>query len=95
MIRPALGKTAVSRQFLPLSIRLLPLSIRNLAASILPWKSYQQLRNILHVMDCYSEEVFEAKKKALAKGDEAVMRQIGQGKDIMSILSMRERIIIL
>ena len=32
-------------------------------------------------------EVFEAKKKALEEGDEAVTQQIGQGKDFMSILS--------
>ena len=32
-------------------------------------------------------EIFEAKKKALEEGDEAVAQQIGQGKDFMSILS--------
>ena len=32
-------------------------------------------------------EIFEAKKKALEEGDEAVTQQIGQGKDFMSILS--------
>ena len=32
-------------------------------------------------------EIFESKKKALEEGDEAVTRQISQGKDFMSILS--------
>ena len=33
-----------------------------------------------------SVEILEAKKKALAGGDDALERQIAQGKDIMSIL---------
>jgi hypothetical protein len=38
-------------------------------------------------MDKTSREVFEEKKKALATGDEAVAKQVSEGKDIMSILS--------
>ena len=34
-----------------------------------------------------SVAIYEAKKAALARGDEAVTRQIGEGKDLMSILS--------
>ena len=37
-------------------------------------------------MDRTSTEVFEQKKKALQAGDEAVTKQVGEGKDIMSIL---------
>ena len=33
-----------------------------------------------------SVEIVESKKKALAGGDDALERQIAQGKDIMSIL---------
>jgi len=34
----------------------------------------------------FSVKVYEDKKRALEEGDEAVMRQLGQGKDILSIL---------
>ena len=34
-----------------------------------------------------SEEIYESKKQALEAGDEVVTKQIGHGKDIMSILS--------
>lgn len=34
-----------------------------------------------------SQEIYEEKKKALADGDEALIIKVGQGKDIMSILS--------
>ncbi len=33
-----------------------------------------------------SVEIFEAKKRALGEGDEAVERQVAMGKDVMSIL---------
>lgn len=38
-------------------------------------------------MDETSKEVFNHKKMALMKGDDAVVHQIGEGNDIISILS--------
>lgn len=54
---------------------------------ILPWKNLHAIRDIADVFHNTSVEIFEAKKKALEEGDEAVTQQIGQGKDIMSVLS--------
>jgi len=34
-----------------------------------------------------SAQIYEMKKSALQNGDEASLRQVGEGKDIMSILS--------
>ena len=33
-----------------------------------------------------SVEVFESKKRALAAGDQALKEQVGEGKDLMSVL---------
>lgn len=46
-------------------------------------------------MDRTSTEVLANKRAALAQGDEAVMKQIGQGKDIMSILRTCQSLLIL
>lgn len=54
---------------------------------LLPWKSLHEIRDIVDVLHKTTVEIFEAKKKALEEGDEAVAQQIGQGKDFMSILS--------
>lgn len=54
--------------------------------NILPWKSLHQLRDTVDIMDKTSCEVFDAKKRDLLLGDDAVLEQIAQGKDIMSIL---------
>lgn len=54
---------------------------------VLPWKSIRKLRDIIDIMHNTSTEIFDAKKKALEEGNEAVSKQVGQGKDILSILS--------
>ncbi|KAE9391070.1 cytochrome P450 [Gymnopus androsaceus JB14] len=54
-------------------VKLLSAKTRTLLMNAVPWKA-------IH-------EVYEEKKRALEEGDEAVTRQLGQGKDILSILS--------
>ncbi|KAF8962738.1 cytochrome P450 [Flammula alnicola] len=59
---------------------------RRFLVNVVPWKSLHELRDIVDVLHATSVEIYESKKKALREGDEAVARQIGQGKDILSIL---------
>lgn len=40
-----------------------------------------------NTMDEMSRNIFYEKKAALKKGDDSVVHQIGEGRDIMSILS--------
>jgi predicted solute-binding protein len=54
---------------------------------IFPWQGLHDARDIIDVMDKTCKEILEEKKQALAAGDEALSGKIGQGKDIMSILS--------
>lgn len=61
---------------------------RRFLMDLLPWKSLHNIRDISDLFHKTSLEILEDKRRALAEGDEAVERQIGQGKDIMSILSM-------
>jgi len=53
---------------------------------ILPWKNLRRIRDIADIMYNTSVDILEEKKQALQNGDKAVLQQIGQGKDIMSIL---------
>lgn len=53
---------------------------------MLPIKTLHKLRDIIDTMHETSVEILESKKKALEEGDEAVALQVGQGKDILSIL---------
>lgn len=52
---------------------------------IIPWKKIHQLRDMVDAMHQTSLDIFEAKKKALEKGEGAFEAR-GGGKDIMSIL---------
>lgn len=49
-----------------------------------PWADLQKLKDIVNTMDSHSVAVYQKKKDALAKGDDAEM--FGEGKDIMSVL---------
>ena len=54
---------------------------------MIPHAKLQKMKRIVDVMKNGATELFEMKKKALQAGDEATVQQIGEGKDIMSVLS--------
>jgi len=60
---------------------------RRCILNLIPWKPLHELRDISDVIHNTAVEIINSKKRALKDGDEAVARQIGQGKDILSILS--------
>ncbi|THH11078.1 hypothetical protein EW146_g8172 [Bondarzewia mesenterica] len=76
----------IALEFLPWLMRTGTSAFRRAVAEKTPWEDVQRLVNIVDIMDNTSREVFENKKTALEKGDEAVVHQIGEGKDIMSVL---------
>lgn len=41
---------------------------------------------MVDILESQSKEILTAKRVALAHGEDAVVRQVGEGKDIMSIL---------
>ena len=53
-----------------------------------PFETVQKIKYITDIMDQRSKEIFYAKKAALQAGEETVLQQVGEGKDIMSILRM-------
>ncbi|KAK7466376.1 hypothetical protein VKT23_005100 [Stygiomarasmius scandens] len=59
---------------------------RRFLIKLFPVQSVHEVRDMADYMWALSEEIYESKKRALAEGDEAVMNQIGHGRDIMSIL---------
>ena len=77
----------ISAFLLPRVSRIGPASFRRWAVNILPWKTAHDVRDIIDVLHNTSVEIFESKLAALAQGDKVLADQIGQGKDIMSILS--------
>ena len=53
---------------------------------LLPFKALHKQMENARMMRSKAREIFEQKKRALELGDEAVKQQVGEGKDIMSVL---------
>jgi hypothetical protein len=84
--RSTIFKVSVARKFLPFLINVGPLYLRRFVAKIFPWKALKEICSIVDVMDETSMKVFEDKKRTLSKGDDAVLHQVGEGRDIVSIV---------
>ena len=58
-----------------------------------PHEGVQRIKAIIDTIHKRSLEIYRSKQRALELGDEAVVKQVGEGKDIMSILSESPRLL--
>ena len=63
-------------------------AIRKVVAQHLPTKNMREMKRLVDTMHDKCSEIYHSKKVALQKNDDAVTAQMGEGKDILSILSM-------
>jgi hypothetical protein len=54
---------------------------------ILPWPSLNRLIDLAEILNANARGIYETKKRLLELGDDATVKQIGDGKDIVSVLS--------
>jgi len=84
------GPTNISlflpREFLPYVVNIGSPKFRRAVVDALPWTSLQELKGVIDKLHSISKEIFDAKVAAFENGDEFVAHQVGQGKDIMSVL---------
>jgi len=84
--RPNLQKLNILRRCIPYVYKIGPAWFRRLVMHYFPVKQVRVIKSIVDAMSESSTSIYRAKKAALEKGDEAVVRQVGEGKDIMSVL---------
>jgi hypothetical protein len=72
---------------MPTIARLGTLQFRRFLVENSPLKSVKDLKVVIDTFYNTSVEIYEAKKHAFQQGNEELATQIGQGKDIISILS--------
>ncbi|KAI0760477.1 cytochrome P450 [Fomes fomentarius] len=84
--QPALVENQMVRRLLPYLPEIGSASFRGKIVDLIPHRGVQKMKAVVDVMHRRTVEIYNAKKLALEKGDEAVTRQVGEGKDIMSIL---------
>ncbi|KAJ3990231.1 cytochrome P450 [Lentinula detonsa] len=84
---PVLTRLAFARFYiLPLTMKLFPKHVRVFLMNAIPWKALHDVRDMVNYMHELSVDIYKEKKRALEEGDEAVIRQIGKGKDLLSIM---------
>lgn len=77
----------VWRSLLAYVVPYVSVSIRRAVAPYLLIPYWSKMRSIVNTMDIYLMEILNGKRRALEKGDEALMHEIGEGRDVMSVLS--------
>lgn len=82
-----MSELQIWREILPYAVAYIPLPIRRVLAPYLPIPLWGRMRSIVDAMDTQSTNIFNNKRNAFEKGDEAILYQVGEGRDIMSILS--------
>ncbi len=65
---------------------MIPVPLRRKVAEWLPHENFQKFRKIVDTMHDQSVHIYREKRAALERGDEALKQQVGEGKDLMSIL---------
>ena len=84
--RPLLFKLDLFLRFLPQAVKIGSPAFRRKVVEILPSKSIQQLVSIIDTIETQSRGILQRKRKALEGGEKTAQAQIGNGKDIMSVL---------
>ena len=84
--RPNLFITNTFRNFINFAVKIGSPQLRRVLIDISQIRALRALKNISDTLNTRSEEIFRMKKTMLESGDENAVHQVGEGKDIMSIL---------
>ncbi|KAL5492757.1 hypothetical protein ACEPAI_4204 [Sanghuangporus weigelae] len=79
-------KTEFPRRFLPWLVKLGPPAFRRKVLEFVPSKPIKELIGTTDKLDNYSKSIYEESKRASEKGDKEVLKRVGMGKDILSVL---------
>ena len=85
--RSAISSLAVYRSLFPYVYSMFHPKFLKLVGRMLPWPKLNELMDIAETLNAEARRVYETKKKLLELGDDATVKQVGEGKDILSILS--------
>ncbi|KAI0055540.1 cytochrome P450 [Artomyces pyxidatus] len=85
---PTISTLQIFRPFFPLISRW-PSWLLRFGANFVPLPMVHNIIRVTDIMHRYTKEVFDAKKALLEKGDGLFQQQLGEGKDIISVLMQR------
>ncbi|KAI0697071.1 cytochrome P450 [Cerioporus squamosus] len=82
----ATNALGVARAILGPFVLIGPAWLRRTIVEVIPNAKVQRMKKIVDTMYQRSTDIVNEKKEAMKKGDDAILRQVSEGKDIMSIL---------
>jgi len=77
----------VPRNLFPYVDKIFHPKILKFLGRTLPWPKLNHLMDLAETLNSKSRGIYETKKRLLELGDDATVRQVGDGKDIISLLS--------
>ena len=86
MPRPTIVGLEYMRLILPIMEYFGPAWFRRWLVNLFPQKSVQKMKHIVDTMYDRSKEIYETKRALIESGDDAMLHQVGEGRDVMSIL---------
>ena len=85
--RPTLSSLAVCRSLFPYVYKVFHPKLLKLVGRMLPWPKLNHLMDLSETMNAEARSIYKTKKRLLELGDDATVKQVGEGKDIISLLS--------
>ncbi|KAH9175545.1 cytochrome P450 [Lactarius sanguifluus] len=83
---PTFSSLAVFRYLFPYVDKIFHPKFLKFLGRTLPWPKLNHLMNLAETLNSKSRGIYEAKKRSLELGDDATVKQVGDGNDIISLL---------
>jgi len=77
----------VARNLLPYFTKVFHPKVLKFMGKAIPWRALNRIIELTDSMNANAREIYETKKRLLESGDSATVKQVGDGKDIISLLS--------
>ncbi|KAI9440830.1 cytochrome P450 [Lactarius indigo] len=83
---PAVSSFAVYRNLFPYVYKVFHPKVLKLAGRMLPWPKLNRLMDLSEILNAEARRIYESKMKLLELDDDATVKQVEDGKDILGIL---------
>ncbi|KAI9432668.1 cytochrome P450 [Lactarius indigo] len=74
------------RNLFPYVSKMFPSKMLKFVGRMLPWPSLNRIMDLAEILNAHARAIYETKKRLLKSTDDATAQQIGNGKDIISLL---------
>ena len=78
---------AVPRTVFPYIHNIFHPKFLKLMGQIVPWRSLNRVIELADIMNANARDIYKTKQRLLQSGDDATTKQVGDGNDIISLLS--------